>query len=161
LICLGAIGAVLLSYRRVGPDLFDLVPKVPSLDGYVLVAWASLEREQYAMNAGAISSGTMIRALGYMTDGDQPSRDGASVKSFVLLPDAGTPLHPAHTHGDQMIAVRLAAGNAVRFSGSSLVWVWGTLRVLPGDPEGREPLYVVESAHAERTVKADIAKYFR
>jgi hypothetical protein len=161
LICLAAIGAVLLSSRRAGPDLFDLVPKVPRMDGYVLLAWSKLERTQQALDAEAISSGTLVRALGYVTDGDQPVRDGASVESFVLLPDAGTPLHPAHRYGDEMIAVRLEPGKTIRFSEGSLVWAWGRLQMLPGDPEGREPLYALESARAENASKADIVKYFR
>jgi hypothetical protein len=161
LICLTAIGAVLLSSPRAGPDLFDLVPKVPKMNGYLLLAWPGLERKLYALDAEAISSGALVRALGYMTDGDQPVRDGASVENFVLLPDAGTPLHPAHRHGDQMIAVRLESGNTIRFSERRLLWVWGTLRVLPGDSEGREPLYVLENARAETAIRADMAKYFR
>ena len=161
LICLTAIGAVLLSSRKGGPDLFDLEPKVARLDGYVLLAWPTLERKQYALDAEAIPSGTLVRALGYMTDGDQAVRDGTSVENFVLLPDAGTPLHPAHRHGDQMIAVRLESGNTIRFSAGRLLWVWGTLRMLPGNTEGREPLYVLENARTETAMKADMAKYFR
>jgi hypothetical protein len=161
LICLTAIGAVLLSSPRAEPDLFDLVPKVPRMDGYVLLAWPRLERKQHALDAGAISSGTLVRALGYMTDGDQAAADGTSVENFVLLPDAGTPLQPGHRHGDQMIAVRLESGNTIRFSEGRLLWVWGTLRVLPGDTEAREPLYVLESSRAEPAIRADMAKYFR
>jgi hypothetical protein len=43
----------------------------------------------------------------------------------------------------------------------SLVWVWGTLRVLPGDPSGHEPLNVLEHARTEPAGKPDIPKYFR
>ncbi len=60
-----------------------------------------------------------------------------------------------------MIAVRLAAGNTLRFSQGCLVWVWGRLRALPADPDRRKPLYVLESARAEPAVEADIGKYFR
>ena len=161
LIGIAAAGLALLSFRGARPDLFDLVPKALRMDGYVLVAWPSLERAKNALDARAIPSGTMIRTLGYMTDSGQPLRDGASVESFVLLPDAGIPLHPTYRHGDQMIAVRLETGKTIRFSEGSLVWVWGRLQMLPGDPEGRDPLYALESARVETAVKADIAKYFR
>ena len=63
--------------------------------------------------------------------------------------------------GDQMIEVRLEAGNEVRFSERSLVWAWGTLRMLPGDPSGHEPLYILENARTEPANKADIQKYFK
>jgi hypothetical protein len=143
------------------PDLFDLTPVVPRSDQYLNLAWPELERPKHALNAGPISSGTMIRALGYMMEGDRPVRDGDRVQSFVLLPDAGNPVHPAHRFGDQMIDVRLEAGNEVRFSGRGLVWVWGTLRMLPGDPSGHEPLYILENARTEPANKADIPKYFK
>jgi len=96
-----------------------------------------------------------------MMKGDWPVRDGERVQSFVLLPDAGNPMHPAHRFGDQMIDVRLDGDTAVRFSERSLVWVWGTLRMLPGDPSGHKPLYVLENARTEPANKADIQKYFR
>jgi hypothetical protein len=103
----------------------------------------------------------MIRALGYMMDGDHPLHDAERVESFVLLPDAGHVTHPAHRFGDQMIDVRLTAGSTIQFSERRLVWVWGTLRTLSGDPGGHEPLYVLENARAESADKADIRKYFR
>jgi hypothetical protein len=124
-------------------------------------AIAALEHAHTALNAGDISPGTMIRALGYMMDDDRPVQDGERVGSFVLLPDAGNALHPAHRFGDEITDVQLQAGNEVRFSERSLVWVWGTLRMLPGDPSGHEPLYVLENARTEPANKADIQMFFR
>jgi len=71
MICLPAVAMVILISRTSEPDLFDLVPKVPQLDGYSILAWPDLERAHHALKAGALSSGAMIRALGYMMDGDQ------------------------------------------------------------------------------------------
>ena len=103
----------------------------------------------------------MMRALGYMMDGGRPVRDGERVQGFILLPDVGNAWHPAHRFGDEMIDVRLEAGNTVGFAERRLVWVWGTLKMLPGDPLGREPLYVLEHARSEPANQADIQKYFR
>ncbi|MBZ5625600.1 MAG: hypothetical protein LAQ69_43935 [Acidobacteriia bacterium] len=147
--------------KTAGPDLFDLTPAVSRSDQYLILAWPDLERARHALNAGAISSGAMIRALGYMMEGDRPLRDGERIQGFVLLPDAGNAVHPAHRFGDQMIDVRLQAANEIRFSERSLVWVWGTLRMLPGDPTGHEPLYVLENARTELANQADIPKYFK
>jgi hypothetical protein len=160
-ICLPAFVAVILITTAARQDLFDLIPVVASSDQYSILAWPELERGNHALSAGRISSGTTMRALGYMMDGGRPVRDGQRVQDFVLLPDAGNAVHPAHRFGDQMIGVRLRVGNEVRFSGRSLVWVWGTLRMLPGDPSGQEPLYVLEDARTEPANKADIAKYFK
>ena len=161
LICLPIIAALILITKTAGPDLFDLAPVVSRSDQYVILAWSDLERTKHAMKTATVSSGTMIRALGYMMEGNLPVGDGEIVQNFVLLPDAGNAIHPAHRFGDEMIDVRLDAGNEVRFAQRSLVWVWGTLRMLPGDPLGHEPLYVLENARTEPANKADIQKYFK
>jgi hypothetical protein len=147
--------------QRAGPDLSDLTPVVGRSDQYVILAWPDLERGRHALRTGATSSGALIRALGYMMNRDRPVRDGERVQGFILLPDAGSAVHPAHRFGDQMIDVRLEAGKTVRFSEQSLVWVWGTLQMLPGDPLGHVPLYVLEHARTEPANKADIQEFFK
>ena len=161
LICLPILAALILLTKSAGPDLFDLVPVVSHSDQYVILAWSDLERTKYALKTAPVSSGTRVRALGYMMEGNRPVRDGQLVQNFVLLADAGNLLHPAHRFGDEMIDVRLDAGNRVRFTERNLVWVWGTLRMLPGDPLGHEPLYVLENARTKPADKADIQKYFK
>jgi len=96
-----------------------------------------------------------------MMEGAQPIAPGQPTKSFVLLPDAGNLLHPAHRFGDQMIAVHLRESDTIKFSPRALVWVWGKLRTSPGDPAGGEPLYGLDNARAELAPKTDIRKYFR
>jgi hypothetical protein len=161
LICLPAIIPGLLLLRTAGPDLFDLTPRAQRVDDYVLIAWHDLERRQQALKEGEPSAGTPACALGYMTEGDRPIRDGQLVQRFVLLPDAGNAVHPAHRFGDQMIEVRLKPGDTVRFAERTLVWVWGRWKVLAGDPNRDKPLYELEEARVESASKADIGKYFR
>jgi hypothetical protein len=91
----------------------------------------------------------------------QPVGDGQFIVCFVLLPDAGSAVHPAHRFGDQMIEVRLRAGDTVRFSEGNLVWVSGAWTILHGDPNGPEPLYALVNAQVRLADKSDIAKYFR
>src|ERR1035438_7857287 len=95
--------------QRAGPDLFDLAPLVSHSDQYLILAWPDLERGRNALHTGATSSGASIRALGYMMDGGQPVRDGERVQNFVLLPDAGDSVHPAHRFGDPIIQAPPAA----------------------------------------------------
>src|SRR5205823_2519073 len=106
-----------------------------------VLEWATLRRDHsHAMAADSQAfSGAEVQALGYMADGEL-------TRDFVLLPDAGNLLHPAHRSGDQMIAVRLRAGERMQYSPLELVWVGGILRVTPGDPVGRKPLYTIERA---------------
>jgi hypothetical protein len=160
-ILLPVIATLFLVTKSAGPDLFDLVPSVSHSDQYLILPWPELERAKRALKAGPISSGSKIRALGYMMEGDHPLRDGEPVRSFVLLPDAGSAVHPAHRFGDQMIEVHTDGGKLVRFRERTLVWVWGTLRMLPGDPSGHEPLYVLEDARTELADRRDIQKYFK
>ena len=43
----------------------------------------------------------VVQALGYMTEGDGPTLTGELIRDFVLLPEVGDALHPAHRFGDQ------------------------------------------------------------
>jgi hypothetical protein len=161
LICLIALAGGLLIGRKKGPDLFVLTPKVSSLDGYATIAWYDLEGGPQAHKAGGVSTGTPARVLGYMMSGTHPSPDGQLITCFVLLPDAGSPVHAARRFGDQMIEVNLQPGDSVRFSEGSIVWVWGTWEVFPGDPAGPRPLYGLRNARVQPANKADISKFFR
>jgi hypothetical protein len=151
----------ILISRTSGPDLFDLVPKGATSDGYALLAWYDLERGSHSLKVGGVSTGAPVRVLGYMMEGDQPVRDGEMVRRFVLLPDKGNAVHPAHRFGDQMIEVHLGTVDRARFSGGSLVWVWGTLRALPGDPGGPVPLYQLDNARVAPADEREIPRYFR
>ena len=160
-LCLAAAFPALFMMRRAGPDLFDFTPTAPRIDGYTLVAWHDLERAHSALKAGAPSAGSPTRVLGYMMDGEKPIRDGTEVNRFVLLPDAGSAVHPAHRFGDQMIDVQLRTGTAILFQEGRLVWVWGTWKVLAGNSTGDKPLYQLQDSHVENADKAEIGKYFR
>lgn len=161
LLCVVAAFPVLFMMRRTGPDLFDLSPTVPSVDGYMLVAWYNLERGHGALKVGRPSAGSPTRVLGYMMYGDHPIQDGDAVDRFVLLPDAGSAVHPADRFGDQMIDVQLRTGTAILFKEGRLVWVWGTWKSLAGDSAGDKPLYQLQDAHAKNVDAAEIPKYFR
>ena len=155
--CVPVLGTVVVVVSTSEPDLSELKPLKQTV-----LEWASLRRDHSrAMAADSqLFSGAPIRALGYMTDGDRPITNGDRVSDFVLLPDAGNLLHPAHRTGDQMIAVHLREGERIQFAPMSLVWVAGILRVTPGDPSGPKPLYSIQQAHSQPAEKADIQKYF-
>jgi hypothetical protein len=159
--CAFAVAVALLGARKKGPDLFDLTARVSDVDGYRMVAWHELEREHRALKRRGLSPGAATRVLGYMMTGAQQVREGQFVGCFVLLPDPGSPIHPAHRFGDQMIEVRLRAGDTVPFSEGDLVWVTGMWTILPGDPNGPVPLYALANAEVRPANKSDISKYFR
>jgi hypothetical protein len=144
------------------PDLSGLVPVRNSAGNYVVLNWSTLLRDHpHALDAGsALFGGTPVQALGYMLESDPASREGDWTREFVLLPEAGNLLHPAHRFGDQMIAVHLEPGTRVRLSLRALVWVRGTFRVSAGDPAGSKPLYTLERARAQPASKEEIRKYF-
>jgi len=74
-----------------------------------------------------------VRMIGYMMDGYQPSRDGATVDMFVLLPEAGQLLHAAHRIPNQMVEVR--PSRPVIFRYREMVWAVGMLNRTFGVPE--------------------------
>jgi hypothetical protein len=162
LLCFAAAFPALFMMRRAGPDLFDLTPTVSSIDGYTLVSWHDLVYAYGgALRVGGPSTGSPTRVLGYMMHGDHPIQDGDAVDRFVLLPDAGSGVHPAHRFGDQMIEVQLRTGTAILFKEGSLVWVWGTWKVIAGDSAGGKPLYQLQEAVAKSVDTEEISKYFR
>jgi hypothetical protein len=152
--CVPVLGTLLAIVSTTEPDLSHLTPIRRAPDGYVLLNW-------FALQQGRISSEASAQALGYMVESDRARHTGEWVRDFVLLPDAGNLLHPAHRIPDQMIAIRLRESEQIQFSPRSLVWVWGMFRESPADPAGIQPLYHLDEARVKRADKADIAKYFR
>ncbi len=156
-------GAVLAISGTSRPDLSDLVPIGSSAGNYVVLSWSNLLRDHpQALVAGSsLFIGASVQALGYMVESDHVNGEGEWVQDFVLLPEAGNLLHPAHRFGDQMIAVHLAPEARVRFSRRALVWVWGTFRASAGDPAGSKPLYSLERARVQAADIEEIRQYFK
>jgi hypothetical protein len=148
------VGTVLAIVSTTEPDLSDLTPIRQPQGHYVLLDWL-------ALGHGEFFFATSVQALGYMAESDRPLHTGDWVPDFVLLPEAGNILHPAHRIPGQMLAVRLREGEQIQFSPRSLVWVWGTFRASPGDPAGLQPLHHIDQARAKRADKSEISTYFR
>lgn len=146
-------GTVFVVFASTQPNLSGLTPIGGPLENYSLLNWSSLARDRPSNKA--------VQVLGYMMDGEHPLRDGEWVQDFVLLPEAGNLLHPAHRFGDHMIAVHMENYSRIQFLSRSLVWVWGIFRESPGHPDGAEPLYSVERAGARPADKNDVGKYFK
>ncbi len=158
-----AAGAVFAISATSRADLSDLVPIGNSAGKPVILNWSTLLRDHpHALDAGFLfSADAPVQALGYMADGESACGEGERVQDFVLLPDAGNILHPAHRFGDQMIAVHLAQDVRVEFRSRALVWVFGTLRASAGDPAGAKPLYALERARVQPAERQEIRKYFK
>jgi hypothetical protein len=145
------------------PDLSDLVPIGNSAQNYVVLTWSTLLRDHpRSLVAGSsLFVGSRVQALGYMVEGDRAIGEGQWVQDFVMLPEAGHFLHPAHRFGDQMITVHLEPDTRVRYSSRALVWVYGTFRACAGDPAGSKPLYSLERARVQATDIEEIRQYFK
>jgi hypothetical protein len=113
------LGTLLAIVSTTEPDLSELSPIRQFQGQYGLLKW-------YALRQGDFSPAGSIQALGYMLEGNRPLHTGDSIRDFVLLPEAGNILHPAHRIPNQLIAVHLREGGEIQFSPRSLVWVWGT-----------------------------------
>jgi hypothetical protein len=152
--CVPVVGTVLAIVTTTEPDLSDLKP-IRQLQGrYVLLDWLALGHGQF-------SAAAAVQALGYMLENDRSVHTGEWVRDFIMLPEAGNILHPAHRIPDQMIAVRLGEGEQIQFAPRSLVWVWGTFRASPADPAGIQPRYLLDQAKAKRAANSETSTYFR
>jgi hypothetical protein len=157
---LGTIRAVVSTTK---PDLSELIPSDKQVGEYIVLSWPELPqtRRNELNSAAATLGGAAVRALGYMVDGDKAIHTGDLVQDFVVLPDAGNLLDPAHRFGDQMVSVRLKESDRIPFSPGRLVWVWGTFRASRGDPSGPTPLYHLERARAQVADRVDIEWFFQ
>jgi hypothetical protein len=165
------IGAVVfplfLTFILVGADmrsdLSDLKPTQSSADhGTALVGWGDLEipeGQSVSLEQTRWQPQRRVRMLGYMMDGDPPSRDGTPVKGFVLLPEAGHILHPAHRIPDQMVEIRLAHPAPFKFR--SLVWVSGALVRTSNRPKSEKALYAMTDAEFQPAAESDITRWFK
>jgi hypothetical protein len=154
--------ALAIVTSRMGPDLGDLTAVQGLVDGKNVISWPSLSRDRsHALNTDSrLSSGSAACALGYMNSGDRAYREGQWISDFVLLPETGNLLHPAHQFGDQMIAVHLRGDRSIRFSADNMLWACGEFGMVSGDPNGQRPLYFLANAEARSAGRTDIAKYF-
>src|ERR1019366_10386381 len=136
-------------------DLSDLKPVqatahlVPATIG-----WEDLETDSgrpVSMDQARWQS--RVRMLGYMMDGNQPARDGTPVDLFVLMPEAGHWLHPAHRFPSQMVEIRPM--RTLPFQYRRLVWVSGVLSRMPGRPDPDKASYVIQDAAVEPALERE------
>ena len=97
--------------------------------------------------------------LGYMMDGSQRAQDGAQVETFILMPDAGQFLHPAHRIPDEMVETWLA--RPAPFQYRRLVWVSGVLARIPRRPHSNRALYAIKDAEVAPAPESDITRWFK
>jgi len=113
-----------------------------------LVGWADLAKWR--------GDGT-ARMIGYMMDGNQAARDGAPVNLFILMPEAGQFLHPAHPQPEEMVEVRTKQPVAFKFR--QLVWATGRLsRTTGGDRE--HAAWAMTDARVQPASDGEITAWF-
>ena len=136
-------------------DLSELRPRpvtgnsgAPVLPEALLIGWPDL-----APSLGRVS------LLGYMMDGYAPRPEGSRAEMFILMPEAGHLLHPAHREPAEMIEVYPAADESAVFRYRSLVRVSGILTNNPGPlPEGHA-FWKIDAASVRPAGDGDIGLF--
>ena len=142
--------AYVLVAMDVRTDLSEFKPaKRMDDEGFVPVGWQQLEEWRVQGH---------VRMIGYMMDGYQPSPDGSRVDMFVLLPEAGQFLHPAHRISDQMVEVR--SRRPIPFQHRRLVWARGALNRTTGKPGDEKAAWAMGDAEVEPAEPRDISEWF-
>ena len=157
------LGTIFVTASTSEPDLSDLTPITQRSGRYLVLDWSALLQNEARVlkTRTVIPAGAEVQALGYMMETDQPIGKGKWVHDFVLLPEAGNLMHPAHRMRDQMIAVHLEHNTRIQFSPRALVWAWGNLQASAGLGPRSEALYMLEGARSKPADKADIQRYFK
>ena len=147
-------------------DLSELKPAEQMDDqGAVPVGWPELAGQQplTTVSAAHRDGARRVRMIGYMMDIWGPPHEGASMDAFVLLPEAGQLLHPAHRIPNQMVEVW--PGHPAVFHYRELVWVSGilnrTVGSTGGSPGNERAAYALSNADVTPASPHDIAKWFR
>ena len=156
------LGTIYVTASTSEPDLSDLTPIHQRAGKYLVLDWSALQNEAHISKAAtAMPAGADVQALGYMMDSDRSIAKDQWVQDFLLLPEAGNLMHPAHRIRDQMIAVHLEQGTRIQFSPRALIWVCGNLQASAGLGPRSEAVYVLQRARVKPADKADIQRYFK
>jgi hypothetical protein len=162
-IALPMILAFILVATDMRVDLSELKP-VQTLaaedNGAQPVGWPDLETQNgRPASLDQARWQSRVRMIGYMMDESRPLRDGTPVDMFVLMPEAGQWLHPAHHIPDQMVEIRLRQPSLFEYR--RLVWASGVLGRTAGTPASEKPLYQIVDAVVEPAAARDISRWFR
>lgn len=159
------MGPLLLTYLLIAADmrtdLSELTFRQVTTDsGVALVGWRNLTKhEENSRKQPTKFAGGRARMLGYMMDGSHPVRDGVLIQTFILMPEAGQLLHPAHRIPDEMVEVWLAGGQSIPFLDRTLVWVEGDLRPVNDGASPGNASYAMKEAAVERAPASDIVRW--
>jgi hypothetical protein len=160
-VALPMILALILVAADMRIDLSDLKPVQAAADlAPVTIGWEDLETDNgHPVSLDQARWQSRVRMLGYMMDGDRPSRDGTPVDLFVLMPEAGHWLHAAHRFPSQMVEIRLA--RPLPFQYRRLVLASGVLARMPGRRDPDKASYVIQDAVVEPAEQRDITRWFQ
>ena len=143
--------AVFLVALDMRTDLSELKAAGAADDkGILSVGWPDL-REGRGINK-------RVRMIGYMMDDFKPISDGARADTFVLLPEAGQFLHPAHRIPNQMVVVWTSY--PVAFKRRELVWATGNLNPTLRRSGENQAAYAMIFAEVTPAAERDIGKWF-
>jgi hypothetical protein len=143
-------------------DLSELKPAAVSGDA-ALIGWPDLNPGYDRPAQTRWPAGTRVRMLGYMMDGYRSVPEGAEAGMFILMPEAGHFLHPAHRIPEEMVEVRPV--RPLAFQSRRLVWVWGLLgrvtrEAKSGMPRREAALFAMSDAEVRPADNIEIARWF-
>jgi hypothetical protein len=157
---MGAVGLpVLLACMLVAEDMrTDLSDLKPVARAQALVGWADLDPRDGNPAQTRWPPHTLVKMLGYMMDGYSPSADGSEVRMFVLMPEAGHFLHPAHRIPEEMVEVWL--NRPAWFKYRRLVWVSGVPERNSSISKSDKALFAMHEALITPAADPEIAQWF-
>jgi hypothetical protein len=141
------VGTITIHNASSQPDLSELAAKPDSQ----IVDWSNLS---------STTQSHRVRLLGYMMDTGTVIPTGKKVPEFVLMPEAGTTLHPAHREPNAMISIQLREGTVTEFRHRQLVWAEGFLSPSACSDCDGEPAHVLREAQVSPANTSDIRKFF-
>jgi hypothetical protein len=141
------LGTIMIVVSSTKPNFSYRTFPESAKDGVLTLDWSTLYKlEEECRKAVALPAAYVkptVRVPGYMLQPRQPGASRTEVTAFLLVPDPGHWLHPAHE--DDGVFVRMNGGGKTLLRLRQAVWVQGKLSISP-TPERGESSCLIDAS---------------
>lgn len=138
------LGTIMLIVSSTKPDLFYKTFSPSVEDGILTLDWSTLYKlEEDCRKSATVPAAFVqptIRLAGYMLSAHQRGASRREVTAFLLVPNLGHWLHPAHE--DDGVFVRMSGTGKTLLRPRQAVWVQGRLSFSPTQERSEAPCLI-------------------
>lgn len=141
------LGTIIIVVGSTKPNLFYVTFPEAAADGVLTLDWPTVYKlEEECRKSAAVPASYIektVRLPGYMLPPHQSGGSQPEVTAFLLVPDPGHWLHPAHE--DDGVLVRMNGGGKTPLRLRHALWVQGGLSISPTLERAEAPCLIEAS----------------